>query len=102
MVVTHSAPMAELVHPVVVVVHSAPTVDAVVHSAQTVVVAVYSATVVGVVHSADESEDNSPFQETPNSHMDPAQAGTCLKTKVEREEGGRNSIWVGKQVGVGG
>ena len=69
--------MAELVHPVVVVVHSAPTADAVVHSAQTVVVVVHSATVVVVVHSADESEDNSPFQGTPSSHTDPAQAETC-------------------------
>ena len=71
------APMVAVVHPVVVVVHPAPTVDAVVHSAQTVVVVVHSAMVVGVVHSADKSEDNSPFQGTPNSHMDPAQAGTC-------------------------
>ena len=75
--VTHSAPMVAVVHPVVVVAHPAPTVDAVVHSAQTVVVVVHSATVVGVIHSADESEDNSPFQGTPNSHTDPAQAGTC-------------------------
>ena len=88
--------------PVVVAVHLAPTVDVVVHSAQTVVVVVHSATVVGVVHSADESEDNSPFQGSPNSHTGPAQAGTCWKTKAEREEGGRNSIWVGNKVEVGG
>ena len=77
-VVTHSAPMVVVVRPVVVVVHPAPTVDVVVHSAQTVVVVVHSATVIVAVHSADESEDNPPFQGVPpNSHMDPAQAGTC-------------------------
>ena len=66
--VTHSAPMVAVVHPVVVMIHSALTVDAVVHSAQTVAV---------VVHSADESEDNSPFRGTPNSHTGPAPAETC-------------------------
>ena len=39
MVITHSAPMVAVVHPVVVVVHSAQRV-------------------VAVAHSADESEDN--------------------------------------------
>ena len=63
--------------PVVVVAHPATTVDAVVNSAQRVVVVVHSATVVGVVHSADESEDNSPFRGTPNSHTGPALAETC-------------------------
>ena len=65
--VTHSAPMVEVVHSVVVVIHPAPKVVGVVHSAM----------VVGVVHSANESDDNSPFQGAPNSHTDPAQAGTC-------------------------
>ena len=46
MVVTHSALMVAVVHPVVVVVHSAQTV-------------------IAVAHSANESEDNSRFQGTP-------------------------------------
>ena len=74
-------PVVVVVHPALpvdAVVHPALTVDAVVHSAQTVVVVANPATVGGVVHSADDSEDNSPFQGTPpNSHTDPAQAGTC-------------------------
>lgn len=86
--VTHSAPMMAVVHPVVVVVHPAPTVDGVVHSAQPVVVVahsaqtvdavVHSATVFVVVHSADESEYKSPLKGTPpNSHTGPGPAETC-------------------------
>lgn len=76
--VTHSAPMMAVVHPVVVVAHPAPTVVVVVHSAQTVDAVVHSAKVVVVVHSADESEYKSPLKGTPpNSHTGPGPAETC-------------------------
>ena len=66
--------MVAVVHPVVVVAHSAQMV-------------------VAVAHSADESEDNSLFHGTPpkkNLHTGPALGEKCWNTKVEWEEVERN------------